>query len=192
MLRNSPVTRSLQEVRAGKDGAFEELVGLLYDDLRMLAAHHLDHNAAHRTLNPTGLVHEAYLKLAKQEDLKWEDRSHFFAACSVIMRNIVIDFARRKKASKRGGGAEPVTLDEQEIRIDSQVDELLMLDQALDRLAGYGERLPRVVECRFFAGLTESETADALGISERTVRRDWIKARALLQELLSDERGPAS
>ena len=101
------------------------------------------------------------------------------------MRHIVIDFARRRHALKRGGGT-AVTLDEREIRIDDQAGELLALDQAIERLGSYGYRLPRVVECRFFAGLTEVETAEALDVSERTVRRDWIKARALLSELLAE------
>jgi RNA polymerase sigma factor (TIGR02999 family) len=186
MSHDSPVTQSLKEIRAGKDGAFHRLVGLLYDDLRRMAAHYLDHNAAGRTLNPTGLVHEAYLRLAAHDELKWEDRAHFMAACSIVMRNIVIDFARRQNALKRGGGP-PVPLDDREIRVDSQAEELIALDDALDRLATYGERLPRVVECRFFAGLTEPETASALGISERTVRRDWVKARTLLSTLLADD-----
>jgi RNA polymerase sigma factor (TIGR02999 family) len=184
----SPVTRRLREVRAGEDGAFEGLISLLYDDLRLLAARHLDRDAAHRTLSPTGLVHEAYLRLARRDGLDWEDRSHFFAACSVVMRNIVIDFARSRSARKRGGNAVRLTLLEEEIAIDDQAEELLALDRALDRLAPYGERLRRVVECRFFAGLTEPESAEALGVSERTVRRDWVKARALLSELLGPER----
>jgi len=180
----SPITRRLDDLRAGKDGAFEGLVDLLYDDLRRIAASHLERNAAHRTLNPTGLVHEAYLRLAGRDGLAYEDRGHFFAACSVVMRHIVIDFARRRHALKRGGGT-AVTLDEQDIRIDDQADELLALDEAMERLGAYGDRLPRVVECRFFAGLTEIETAAALAVSERTVRRDWIKARTLLSDLLS-------
>jgi len=184
----SPVTQSLRDVRAGKRRAFEHLVGLLYDDLRLLAAHHLDQNASERTLTPTGLVHEAYLKLAARDGLVWEDRSHFFAACSVVMRNIIIDFARRRRALKRGGGT-AVSLDDAEIRVEFQAEELLDLDRALRHLTDYGERLVRVVECRFFAGLTEPETASALGVSERTVRRDWTKARALLASLLADGPG---
>jgi len=163
----SPITRRLDDLRAGKDGAFEGLVDLLYDDLRRIAASHLERNAAHRTLNPTGLVHEAYLRLAGRDGLAYEDRGHFFAACSVVMRHIVIDFARRRHALKRGGGT------------------AVTLDEAMERLGAYGDRLPRVVECRFFAGLTEIETAAALAVSERTVRRDWIKARTLLSDLLS-------
>ncbi|MCA9751441.1 MAG: sigma-70 family RNA polymerase sigma factor [Gemmatimonadetes bacterium] len=182
----SPITRSLRAVRDGDQGAFESLVGLLYDDLRALAAHHLDRNAAHRTLSPTGLVHEAYLRLASRDQLEWNDRTHFFAACSVVMRGIVIDFARQRAAKKRGGGAQPLTLLEADLAIDNQAEELLALDRALDRLDSYGERLRRVVECRFFAGLTEPETAAALDVSERTVRRDWVKARALLSDLLAD------
>jgi RNA polymerase sigma factor (TIGR02999 family) len=182
---DSPITRGLRDLRAGKERAFEGLVDLLYDDLRRIAASHLERNAAHRTLNPTGLVHEAYLRLAGRDGLAYEDRGHFFAACSVVMRHIVIDFARRRHALKRGGGT-AVTLDETEIRIDEQADELLALDEAIGRLSSYGDRLPRVVECRFFAGLTEAETGAALGVSERTVRRDWIKARALLAGLLSE------
>lgn len=184
---DSPVTRGLRDLRAGKEGAFEGLVDLLYNDLRRIAASHLERDAAHRTLNPTGLVHEAYLRLAARDGLSYADRGHFMAACSVVMRNIVIDFARRRHALKRGGGT-AVSLDERDIRVDDQAAELLELDQALDRLRDYGHRLPRIVECRFFAGLTEIETAGALGISERTVRRDWMKARALLGEMLAEGR----
>lgn len=182
----SPVTLGLRDLRAGKDGAFESLVDLLYDDLRRIAVRHLGRDAAHRTLNPTGLVHEAYLRLAQRDGLAYADRAHFFAACSVVMRNIVIDFARRRHALKRGGGT-AVGLDDREIRVDDQAEDLLALDEALTRLSDYGPRLPRVVECRFFAGYTEAETATALQVSERTVRRDWMKARALLGEILSGE-----
>jgi len=188
----SPITKCLREVRAGDDGAFDGLISLVYDDLRLLASRHLERNAGHRTLSPTGLVHEAYLRLADRDGLTWEDRSHFFAACSVVMRNIVIDFARSRSAQKRGGGAVRLTLHEEEIAIDDQAEELLALDRAMDRLAAYGDRLRRVVECRFFAGLTEPEAAEALGVSERTVRRDWVKARALLLDLLGNGGGEAT
>lgn len=186
MNSDSPVTRGLKDLRAGKEGALEGLVDLLYDDLRRLAAGQLDRQAADRTLNPTGLVHEAYLRLAGRHGLTYEDRSHFFAACAVVMRHIVIDFARKRHALKRGGGT-ALPLDDDMIRIDEQAADLLAIDEAIERLGEYGDRLPRIVECRFFAGLTELETADALGISERTVRRDWIKARALLADLLSGD-----
>lgn len=186
MAPDSPVTRGLKDLRAGKAGAFEGLVDLLYDDLRGIAAHQLDRNAENRTLNPTGLVHEAYLRLAGRHGLAYEDRGHFFAACAVVMRHIVIDFARRRHAQKRGGGT-ALPLDEHMIRIDEQADDLLALNEAIAKLGQYGDRLPRVVECRFFAGLTEAETGLAMGISERTVRRDWIKARAVLADLLSGD-----
>lgn len=181
----SEVTRGLRDVRSGVPGAFDRLIDLLYDDLRAIAGKQLAGNGDW-TINPTALVHEAYLRLAERTSLDVGDRAQFFAVCAVVMRNLVVDFARRRSADKRGGGRERVTLDDSVLRVDSQAEQILALDQALRRLQAVNPRYVRVAECRFFGGLSEPETASALGVSERTVRRDWRKGRALLQGILAE------
>jgi RNA polymerase sigma factor (TIGR02999 family) len=185
MPEHSPVTRCLRDLRQGESGAFERLVDLLYEDLRRIARIQLAGKGP-QTLSPTALVHEVYVRLADKDDLDYADRDHFLAVCSVVMRNLTIDFARRRQAQKRGGDRHRVTLDESVLRLDSQAEDLIAIDQALTRMEELSERMVRVVECRFFGGLTEEETAGALGISERTVRREWTKARALLREMLGN------
>lgn len=186
MASQPDVTRLLIELQGGRREAFESLVSLLYDDLRMLARRHLRCQGNMITLHTSGLVHEAYLKLADRTRLSWENRGHFLAVYTKVMRNILIDMARSKLAIKRGGDRVKVTLDEHHNKVEAQADELLAIDQALDKLAELDERLARTVECRFFAGLNEVETGLALGVSDRTVRRDWIKARTILHGLLDD------
>jgi len=176
------VTQLLVAFREGNRGAFDRLVPLVYDDLRRIARAHLKRAGGDRTLNTTGLVHEAYLRLVDQTQAQWEDRNHFLAVCAVAMRQIVISDARRRAAAKRGGGEKQVTLDEGRVSEERNAEWLISLDRALDRLADRNERLARVVECRYFAGLTEEETAAALGSSLRTVQRDWMRARAWLRE----------
>lgn len=178
------VTRLLDAYRGGDREAFDRLVPLLYDDLRRIARAHLRGGRGGRTLETTGLVHEAWLRLADHTRAAWQDRSHFLAVCAVAMRQIVISDARRRQAAKRGGGERQVTLDEGKVSGGDDAEQLLALDRALDRLADRDGRLARVVECRFFAGLTEQETAEALGASLRTVQRDWTRARAWLREEL--------
>ena len=185
MSTSSPITQCLHELRSGEVRAFDRLVQLLYPDLKKLARVQLAGKGP-QTLNPTALVHEAYVRLAARENLEYADRDHFLAACSVIMRNIVIDFARRRHAQKRQGDRQRVTLDERVLPVDDQAEDLIAIDQALDRMQELSPRMVRVVECRFFGGLTEVETARALDISESTVRREWTKARALLREMLGE------
>ena len=180
------VTSLLIQLQGGRREAFESLAVLMYDDLRLLARRHLRFQGSMITLHTSGLVHEAYLKLADRTQLSWENRGHFLAVYTKVMRNILIDMARSRLAAKRGGDRVKVTLDEHHSKIEAQADELLAIDQALDKLAKLDERLARIVECRFFAGLNEIETGLALGISDRTVRRDWIKARTILHGLLDD------
>ena len=129
-------------------------------------------------------MHEAYLRLVDQTRAQWEDRNHFLAVCAVAMRQIVISNARRRAAAKRGGDEQRVTFDEERTPQDGDAEWLLALDRALNRLAQHNERLARVVECRYFAGLTEAETAEATGSTLRTVQRDWTRARAWLREEL--------
>lgn len=185
MSKSSPITICIRELRDGEAGAFDRLVELLYDDLRAMARAQIGSGGLH-TLNPTALVHEAYVRLAGRDVLEYSDRNHFLAVCSVVMRNIVIDFARRRKAQKRGGDRQRVTLEESMLLLDSQAEDLLAIDQALSRMQELSPRMVRVVECRFFGGLTEEETAGALDVSESTVRREWVKARALLREMLGE------
>jgi RNA polymerase sigma factor (TIGR02999 family) len=160
VLDPSPITRGIREVRAGQDGAFERLIGLVYEDLRLLASRHLGENASQRTLSPTGLVHEAYLRLAGREDLTWEDRTHFFAACSVVMRHVVIDFAAR--AALKRAAARFMTLPEEASR-STTAEEPLALDRALDRLAVYGDR-PVASWVPFLRRPHGPEAAAALGV----------------------------
>ncbi len=189
MTPSSDITLCLLELRDGRSGAFDRLVGLVYEDLRRLARFQLGRPGPPVTLNPTALVHEAYVRLADQTRLEYVDRDHFMAACSVVMRNIVIDAARARRAKKRGGDRVRVDLDLDAIRVDDEADRLLALDEALTRLGELEPRLVRVVECRFFAGLTEDETARALDVSSRTVRRDWVKSKGLLSGYLTAEGG---
>jgi RNA polymerase sigma factor (TIGR02999 family) len=182
----SDVTQGLRELREGVPGAFNRLVDLVYDDLRLIAGRQLGRNRDW-TISPTALVHEAFLKLASGAELEARDRAQFFAACSVVMRNLVVDFSRKRSAVKRAGNRDRVTLDETHLVVDAQADQLLALDEALRELRRVDPRLERVVECRFFGGMTEPETATALGISERTVRRDWLKSRGLLVAMLAED-----
>jgi RNA polymerase sigma factor (TIGR02999 family) len=158
----------------------------VYDHLRLVARRHLEMRPGGGTLSATGLVHEAYLKLAAASPIAWRDRGHFFALASVAMRHVLVDRAKARFARKREGGLRHVTLDNEEIDVDEQPDILLDINEAVDRLAAVEPRLARVVECRFFGGLSEDETAEALGMRTRTVQRDWAKARMLLRRALSE------
>ncbi|HWM89327.1 MAG TPA: ECF-type sigma factor [Thermoanaerobaculia bacterium] len=185
------VTRLLAAVRQGDRGAMERLVPLVYGELQAVARRQLRRHRPGQTLDATGLVHEAWLKLVDQKGAVWQDRAHFLSVAGVAMRHILVDAARRRSARKRGGEDLRITFDElrpgrQEPDADAVAVEILDLDRALTSLAALDERLSRLVELRFFAGLTEEETAEALGTSERTVRRDWRKARAFLFQALSD------
>lgn len=182
MNKKSEVTRLLGELARGDSSAFEHLIPLVYEDLRMIAHRHLRRHGAAITLNTTALVHEAYIRLVDSTRLEWKDRGHFLAVYSVVMRNLLVDIARKRRAAKRGGDRVRVTLDDNAASVDFQADHVLAVDSALTRLSELDERLGRVVECRFFAGLTEEETASALGVTDRTVQRDWVKAKALLSE----------
>jgi RNA polymerase sigma factor (TIGR02999 family) len=179
MPRPESVTETLRRLQAGEEGALDRLVPLIYGDLRALAHRKLAAGRRGHTLATTGLVHEAYLKLAAQKGA-WRDRGHFFAVAARAMRHILIDYAKGRRRLKRGGGAPHVTLDEVHLSVEEETDRLLEVDEALERLAAVEERLARVVECRFFAGLSQEVTAEALGVSVRTVQREWARARAWL------------
>lgn len=179
--------KEILEARAvGDRAAITELFPAFYDELRRLAHRHLARGgrAGDRTLNTTALVHEAFLKLDGVDAQTVESRRHFFALAALAMRQIIIDQARRHNAEKRGGNALRTLLDENMIAIDQEADYLLELDQALSQLEVLDERLARIVECRFFAGLSEAETAEALAVSRRTVQRNWLRARGWLRQEL--------
>ncbi len=179
------ITELLIAHRGGDAEAFQKLVPLVYDDLRRIAGQQLARLRFGDTLNTTALVHEAYLKLLDQTRIDVEDRAHFFAVAARAMRQIIIDYARRRSAEKRGAGRPAVSLDSVQIGVEEQAETLLAIDSALHRLSQLNERLTRVVECRYFAGLSEQETADALTVSLRTVQRDWMKGKAWLRQELA-------
>lgn len=172
----------LTELRRDRRESLDRIVPLVYSELRVIA--HRQLRARGGTLDTTGLVHEAYLKLVDQSRANWRDRSHFLALAAVAMRHVLVDRAKARAAFKRGGGRVRITLNEGEIGIDDQPEALLQIDEAMNRLAALEPRLARVVECRFFGGLTEEEIAEALDITVRTVQRDWAKARMILRSEL--------
>jgi len=180
------VTRLLHEAQHGRPGAADELVSVVYAELHGLARHFMRRERDDHTLQPTALVHEAYLRLMGQHSVSWQSRSHFFGIASQAMRRILVEHARRRHASKRDGG-ERITLDESVAEASGRSVDVLALEDALTRLAGFSERQARVVELRFFGGLDIEQTAEVLGISPATVKRDWTFARAFLQrEMLAE------
>ena len=183
--RTGEVTRLLRAAREGEPGALDRIVPLVYEDLRRLAQRQLGRSFGPQSVRPTELVHEAYVKLALGGATAANDRAHFLAIASGAMRQVLIDEARKRKAVKRGRGWTRATLSGSQWVTDVDIDELLTLNDALDEL---DPRQRQVVECRFFGGLEEREIAEALGVTERTVRRDWVKARAWLYRALA-ERG---
>lgn len=186
MSGDDDVSRILRESPPGDRRALDLVFSVVYDELRRLAHANLASQPRGQTIRTTVLIHEAYLKLADQTGAHFPSRSHFFAYAARVMRNILVDHARSRGAGKRGGGMQAVTLDERDLPIQTQADLVVGIDEALTRLGALDERLARVVECRFFGGMTENETAAVLGVTERTVRRDWIKARTWLHAELSD------
>lgn len=178
------VTQLLLACRGGGRSAFDRLLPLVYEELRRVARAQLRREADGHTLATTALVHEAYIRLVDIQRVEWRDRAHFLSTAARAMRRVLIDHARQHRAERRGGGIRPLTLDEALVAANHQADTLLALDEALDQLGRLNIRLVRVVECRFFGGMTEDETAAALGVTDRTVRRDWIKARGWLRQAL--------
>jgi RNA polymerase sigma factor (TIGR02999 family) len=177
------ITQLLHQCRDGEAGSFDELVPLVYDDLRRIARGQLARWRPGQTLNTTALVHESYGKLARSSELDWNDRSHFFAVAARAMRSIIVDYARSLFADKRSGIK--VSIDLVELADDgpARAEQVLAVDQLLEKLERLDEDMARIVECRFFAGYTLDETADYLGIARRTVQRKWQRARAWLAAL---------
>jgi len=183
---NHSVTRLLVEMREGADHLYDELFSIVYDNLKTIANRQLNKEYNNITLSKTSLVHEVYLKLMDHNDVDWQDRAHFYAIVSKCMRQILIDHARKKSAKKRGGGKKAITYLDGLMKLEQSADRLINLDSALNRLKELNPRLVRVVECRYFGEMTVSDTADALGISERTVKRDWKKAKGWLYKELKN------
>lgn len=180
----SPITELLADLRAGRREAFDQVLPLVYQELRRAARRELSARPSD-SLSTTALVNELYLKFVRADRADWRNRAHFLSVAAVAMRHILVDRARRRSAEKRGGPHRPVTLDDELVAVEHNAESLLDLHEALDDLAKLDERLARVVECRFFGGMTEEETAEALRIAVRTVRRDWVKARGLLFQALT-------
>ena len=179
------VTRILSAVQKGDPAAARELLPLVYDELRKLAAQRLTQERPGQTLQATALVHEAYLRLVDAEQAqRWDGRGHFFAAAAEAMRRLLIDNARRRNSEKHGGGWQRVELLDAELAVDSTTDDLLAVDDAMSKLAAHDPLMARVVELRFFAGLTVPQAAEALNISLRTANRHWTYARAWLRREL--------
>lgn len=181
----NPVTQLLDAAANGNKDAKKDLWAVIYDELHRMAHQQMLGEAPGRTLQSTALVHEAYLKLFANDDIQWENRRHFFGAASRAMRQILIDDARRRRRGKRGGGVKPGQLLEEPATFDSEPALVLALDEALTELEKEDKRKGEVVQLRYFAGLTEEETANALEISRRTVQLDWRFARAWLNRKLS-------
>jgi RNA polymerase sigma factor (TIGR02999 family) len=185
---DDPAQELLDSLDASDDQqVLEQVMALVYDDLKRVARRQLYRARYGNTLDTTALVHESYLKLAGSPTIVCEDRGHFFGIAARAMRQIIVDYARRRQAEKRGGDQERVPLEGAEASVWEDADSLIALDEALTRLAAFDSRLMRLVECRFFAGFTEEETANALGISRSTVQREWIRARAWLREEVGSE-----
>lgn len=180
------VTVLLKQLAGGNPQALDELVPLVYEQLHGIAQRQLAGEAAGHTLNATALVHEAYLKIAGLDRIDWQNRAHFFAIASQAIRRVLVDYAVRRNAAKRGGTRKQVELEDVALFPDSDTHAVLALDQALERLHALEERQVRVVECRFFGGMSVDETAVALDMSKATVKRDWVLARAWLNRELSD------
>jgi RNA polymerase sigma factor (TIGR02999 family) len=178
------ITRLLVAIRQGDRGSIDELFSLVYDELKRIAHWQLERAGPRRPIDTTALVHEAYLKFAAVEEPGWEHRRHFYRVAARAMRQIIVDQARRHRAQKREGRLERVDLDVTEVQIEDHAEELLAIDEALAKLDAQDPRLAQVIELRFFAGLSVEDTARALDVSDRTVKRDWRLARAFLHKEL--------
>ena len=179
------VSRLLADCGDGDQTAFNQLLPLVYDELHRLASSYMGRERPDHTLQTTALVNEAYLRLADQRNARWQNRVHFFAVASKVMRQILIDHARRRTRAKRGGHQTRLSLDEAAILSDERAADLLALDEALTKLASLDARKSRVVELRFFSGLTIEEVAEVLKVNPKTVARDWAMARAWIHRELS-------
>jgi RNA polymerase sigma-70 factor (ECF subfamily) len=188
MSKPGDITLLLQQVRSGNSEAESMLMGVVYPELRRIAKRYLRRERSSHTLDATALVNEAYLQLAGQMGKDWKNRAHFFAIAAQLMRRILVDYARTKKALKRGWGRQRVDLTDAAVISTDRLEEIIAIDEALNRLAQWDARQCKVVELRFFAGLSETEVAEVLGVAPRTVKRDWNLARAWLHAELNSGR----
>lgn len=184
MGKSQPITMLARRWSAGDRTALDELIGRVHPELRAIAHRQLHGKRGGHTVSTTVLVNEAYLRLAGAEGADWTDRAHFFAFCAKVMRHILVDLARRKAAERRGGHLIRVTLTDDIACNESDALEILALDQALERIGARSSRMARIVECRFFGGMSVPETAEAIDTSPRTVEREWSRARAYLRYAL--------
>jgi RNA polymerase sigma factor (TIGR02999 family) len=181
------VTALLLRARAGDSSALADVFPLIYEELRRLARQQLRHEPDGHTLSPTALVHEAYMRLVDYSRVEYANRSHFMAIAATAMRRILVDHARAHRSLKRGGGLRPVSIDAVELGAEDRAGLLVAIDEALERLRQVEPRQAQVVECRFFGGMTEEETAEALGIGLRTAKRDWARAKSWLHREIGAE-----
>lgn len=192
MARSDDLDLLLARVRAGEDEAVARLMPLVYDELRRIAARYMRRERPGQTIQATALVHEAYLRLLKDKSRNWQNRAHFLAIAATSMRQILVERARARSAAKRGGGRDRITLDETTLAAPAETIDLEAIDEALDTLARLDARQARIVELRFFGGLTVEEAAEALGISPATLKREWSVARAWLRRELEREHADGS
>jgi RNA polymerase sigma factor (TIGR02999 family) len=181
------VTRLLRQLKAGREDAAAELAPLIYQELHRLAAACMRRERPEHTLQPTALVNEAYMRLVGQRDVRWQNRSHFYGIAAQVMRRVLLDYARKRQSGKRGGRQKKVEFDENMCGSDQQLEAALAVDECLQRLERLDPQQGRVVELRFFAGLNVEETAQILGISTATVKREWQFAKAWLQREMNGE-----
>lgn len=181
------LTQMLKKWSSGDTRVLDELMPFVYEELRRQAARYLRKERSNHTLQTTALIHEAYLKLIDQKNVEWQNRSHFFAIAAQAMRRILVDYARERNREKRGGAAENLPIEEAQFVISKEKSiDLVALDEALTRLAEFDERQARIVELKFFSGLDTDETAEVLGVSNATVRRDWNMAKAWLYQQITN------
>jgi RNA polymerase sigma factor (TIGR02999 family) len=187
-LTDDNLTGLLHDWREGDQGALDRLTPIVYDELRRMAHRYVQREREGHTLQTTALVNEAYLRLAGQQNVEWQNRAHFFAVTAQVMRHILIDHARRRRYAKHGGELRQVSLDDAAVMSEQRATELILLNEALDELTRLDPRKGRVVELRYFGGLSLEETAEVLEVSLMTVRRDWRAAKAwLYRRVMSDE-----
>lgn len=187
-VRQDEVTQLLLDWSGGNRDVLDRLMPVVYDELRRLAHQHLRRERSGHTLQTTALVHEAYLNLIKQDRARWQNRAHFFAIAAQAMRRILLMYARKRNAVKRGGGARKLPLNDVVVVSNDRMEEFIAIDDALTRLEAMDERLARVVEYRYFGGLTIEETAEVLDLSPATIKRDWRTAKAWLYRAMSEAR----
>jgi RNA polymerase sigma-70 factor, ECF subfamily len=183
-----PITQILSEIKSGNENALQELLPIVYDELRRLANNYLRKERANHTLQPTALVHEAYLRLLGQHEIEWQNRAHFFGVAARLMREILIEYARGRNRLKRGGEFKTQISLDAAISFSNQKQlDIVSVDDALSKLEALDQRQARIVELKFFGGLTVEEIAEVLGISPATVKREWSSAKLLLYKMLNSE-----